>query len=227
MPTRAAAMMVSLALLCASTTAVARPMKVSVFEANAHAEPDPTSQVIEVLFESRELSVSEQETNGWVRVRLSDDTTAWGRLDELASARPTQTVLRRPEAAQPTAAPDRIYVVGLDRLALLVSDDPVVAPMARDLVSHDNIGTAIRWGVGLLGVALIVLALPAMDDDDDVDDDGLITFSASWGLMLAGSAVVISSYAIGESLRPTLDDVTGVVDTWNRRHPEKPFHVDR
>lgn len=107
-----------------------------VFEANARAAPDANAAVVQVLPEKTEVSVSEELTNGWRRVRLQDGKTAFIRDEDvrLASASAVEPLPPATASAAATTGPV-IYVKNLDHLAELVSSDDVVHPKVLSIQS--------------------------------------------------------------------------------------------
>ena len=85
------------ALLVSPAAARAAPATVRVFEAEVHAQPDPSSPVIHTFAENTRLSVSEDVVNGFRKVRLPDGKV--GYVEDGAVA----LTAARPPAARPRA----------------------------------------------------------------------------------------------------------------------------
>jgi hypothetical protein len=90
MRTRNCTSLLAFALLVSPAAAAAEPATIRVFEAQVHAEPDPSSPVIHTFPENARVSVSEDSVNGFRKVRLPGGGV--GYVDEsalaLAAARP-------------------------------------------------------------------------------------------------------------------------------------------
>jgi hypothetical protein len=167
---------VVVAVLLLASPAWAAPAVVKVFEAAARAAPSADAAVVHVFPEQTKISVSEEVTDGWRRVRLPDGKTAYVRDDQIklvveqadeaadaeaetpaaetaphaAPPRPVEPLRRPPTvSARPPRARATIYVKDLDHLAELVASDQVVHPQAEALADRH------KWGLGLLTGGLI------------------------------------------------------------------------
>jgi hypothetical protein len=74
---------VAVALLLAAPPAWAAPAVVKVFEAAAREAPRPDAPVVHVFPEEAKISVSEEATDGWRKVRLPDGNTGYLRDDQI------------------------------------------------------------------------------------------------------------------------------------------------
>ena len=92
-----------LVLLLSPATVRAAPATISVFEAEVHAGPDPSSPVIHTFPEAARVSVSEGSVNGFRKVRLRDGKI--GYIEEsaltLGGARPPAPGPPPPPAFEP------------------------------------------------------------------------------------------------------------------------------
>ncbi len=93
--TRMALGAVAAVLLWVAAPARAAPATVTRFEAEARARPDPSAPVLQTFPEGARVSVSEDVTDGWRRIRLPD-----GRIGYVEDA----AVSLAPPAAPPPAA---------------------------------------------------------------------------------------------------------------------------
>jgi hypothetical protein len=71
------ARLLALALALLPARAFAAPATVRAFEAPAHSAPDPSSPIVYTFTESARLSVSDDVTNGFRRVRLPNGAVGW------------------------------------------------------------------------------------------------------------------------------------------------------
>lgn len=99
----------ALALLFFPAAALAVPATITVFEAEVHAAPDPSSPVIHTFAENTHVSVSEQATNGFRKVRLPDGRVGYLEegslaLSPVATAPPTPPPPGPPPPPPPAVA---------------------------------------------------------------------------------------------------------------------------
>lgn len=232
------------ALLLLPARALAEPAVIAVFEAVARAEPSPSAAPLQTLVEGTGVTVSEEATDGWRRVRLTGGAIGW--IEERALAFPGK-VAASPSAPAvtpatppalppslaptpppaPAAAPDlhpRIYVKDLDHLAELVKEDPKVAPKARALAKKRTTAFTVL-GVGLAaGTAMTIYGVSQMGNHRDVNDpdfgknDGV-------GAMMAGIVTSLVASVAGLALAPSRNDLLDVINEWNTGHPDQPFTI--
>lgn len=224
----------ALLLLTPVAPAWAAPAVVRVFEGRAHSQPKADAPVVHTFIEGASVSVSEEVTEGWRRVRLPDGGEAWledasVRLVQADAAPPVAPATPAPAAPLASDRPvrdtprARILVKDLDHLSELVKEDPVVHPMTvsmqkrstRALVTGGTIA-----GVGV-GTAAVVALLPC---NATGVDSGCIPRRVGMGMVGVGS-VLIGAF-VGLAMAPDRDDLIDVLNTWNTRHPEDPFEVD-
>lgn len=217
----------------------ARPMVVAVFEASAYAEPRNDADVVAIVIEGTELSAAEQADNGWRKVRLATGDVAWMHDDELRPRRTPATVLRRDEPPPPKAQHDsvqaQIYVTDLDHLASLVQDDPVVYPMARELTSDSDTADILTWGGLGIGAAMTITGLVVFEQSvheydpriqhGEYRDQPENTIGAV--VALTGATMMLVGVIAGAATNPGRRDLLNVVNSWNKRHPDQPFTLDR
>jgi len=224
---RVVSSLIVLFFVTATVAASARPMEVAVFEANAYAEPSDDAMIVEVFIEGTELSASEEERDGWLRIRLASGAVAWMRAEDLKPHREAPTILRRPEpppAPRPAPTYTQVYVKDLDHLAELVQRDEVVYPMAKDLVGSETLADVGGWGGIIGGSVLMLVGVSQLEYGDysgysytEADNTGAYT------LMGVGAAISLVGLVIYYAARPTRNDLLDVVNTWNGRHPDEPF----
>lgn len=92
-------------LLAVPAAASAAPARVTVFEAQVHAAPDPSSPVVHVFAENTRISVSEAATNGFRNVRLPDGSVGFIDESEIALASAAGQPPGPPPAMPPPPAP--------------------------------------------------------------------------------------------------------------------------
>jgi hypothetical protein len=102
MTTRIRTALVALSLLFVPAVVLAAPATIAVFEAQVHATPDPSSPVIHTFAENARVSVSEDVTNGFRRVRLPDGRVGYveERALSIGGAAPTTPPPPPPATAQ-------------------------------------------------------------------------------------------------------------------------------
>ncbi len=205
--------------------ALAEPAVVKVFEAEARSAPDRSAPVVHVFAESARISVSEEATQGWRKVRLPDGGV--GFVEERALAfpeRPAGGGVPAPAPAAPaTSAPPapstpapRIYVQDLGHFAELVKDDPKVAPLARSLQARRT-GAYLVGGVGLaISTGLSVAAVSHFGDAEG---------NRGRDLLVGGIVVATASVLAAWLILPSRADFLEAVNEWNARHPDRQFEV--
>jgi len=208
-------------------SARAEPAVVKVFEAKVHTEPNPSAPVVHTFIEKTELSVSEESTNGWRRVRLPDQRTGWIQESALQlgapsapAATPTPTpppATDRPvrtEVAAPAQPAPKIYVKDLDHFAELVKDDPIVGPQAQRMVTRRKTAQVMGYGGMVTGLGLFGLAIATSKPND-----------FNGGLLGVGGALTLGGVVSLLALLPSQGDALDAINTWNSRHPDQPFEL--
>lgn len=226
---------ISVWLVCALAAPVwAAPAVVRVFEARAHEQPDVDSPVLHVFPEEAKLSVSEEATDGWRRVRLPDGRTGFVRDDEIAVAAPppVQPLPRRNLPATRAQADDPATVIRVKdvyHLSSLAQDDAVVGPQANALASRRKASFGIMFGAIAAGAALAIAGATVLVEERCFDSGSLTTCSTrpslpaiTGGFLLAASGVL--AWIL---IKPTRSDVMGVIDAWNARHRDQQFQYVR
>lgn len=218
--------------------ALAEPAVVRLFEAPARAAPAPDAEVLQVLAERAEVSVSEEATDGWRRVRLEDGRIGW--IEERALSFPAATApapvptagaTRVPTSVTAPAgpAPDlraRIYVKDLGHLSDLVNEDPTVAPMAKRLADRRAASRGVATVGGLVSITLMVVGASKFGDDHaDPGDPDFMKPDASQKLFVGGVLSGIASLGVALAIHPRRGELLDVVNAWNTRHPDQPFEI--
>src|SRR6266496_4226862 len=97
----------AIALLFSPAAARAAPARISVFEAEVHAAPDPSSPVVHAFPENTRVSISEDSVNGFRKVRLPNGSI--GYIEESAltfvAVRPPAPAPAPPPAFEPPPPP--------------------------------------------------------------------------------------------------------------------------
>lgn len=208
--------------------ALGEPAQIRVFEAPAHAEPAKDAAVLQTFAEGAQVSVSEEATNGWRKVRLPDGRIGW--VEERTLSFPTVPGVAAPVAA-PTTAPDlrpRIYVKNLNHLSELVQADPDVGPMAKKLSTR----RAAAYTVGGVGLAVSAGFIAygasqfASGPDDPSDPNFMKDSSKGTGAFVGGLVGAVASTLAFVVIHPKGGDLLDVVNSWNTRHPDRPFTIE-
>lgn len=225
--------------------AAAEPATVKVFEAVARARPARDAPVLQVFAEGATLSVSEEVTDGWRRVRLADGSVAFiedsairtgagapaAVLAPIAPAAPVAPAeppgLTLPPPPAPSSPPPdlraRIYVKDLDHLAELVKEDGPAAATARELVARRNAALTVG-GLGLgVGVVLLAVAVSKAGCHSDLNDPRFGQSCGAEGYAAGGSLAILGSMLAALVIHPKGGDLLDVVNGWNTRHPDRPF----
>ena len=136
---------IAIALVALPFAASAAPATVTVFEAQVHTAPDPSSPVIYVFAEGARISVSETAANGFRKVRVPDGRI--GYIEDSAispAAVGTQPPGPPPEAPPPPPAPFAVPPPP--------PPPPGYAPYRRvmivDPTAHRHVGFFLRLDLG-------------------------------------------------------------------------------
>ena len=227
--------MVSVWLVCAlASPAWGAPAVVKVFEAQAHEQPDVGSPVLHVFPEEAKLSVSEEATDGWRRVRLPDGRTGFVRDDQIAVAGPppVQPLPRRnppAERAQAYDPPTVIRVKDVYHLSFLAQDDAVVGPQASGLATRRKASFGIMFGAIAAGAALAIAGATVLATENcyDLTTDSVCSRSASLPAITGGFLLAASGVLAWILIKPTRGDVMEVIDAWNARHRDQQVQYVR
>jgi Bacterial SH3 domain len=145
--TRTRTFLLAFALLSPAAV-LAAPATISVFEAEVHAAPDPSSPIIHTFPENARVSVSEDSVNGFRKVRLPNGKI--GYIEEsaltLVAVRPPAAPPPQPPAFEPPPPPPPGYV-----------PPPPPPPRARyypvrrypDPTAFRHVGFFLRFDAGL------------------------------------------------------------------------------
>jgi hypothetical protein len=219
--------------LLRASIAYAAPAVVKVFEADARAAPDAKAAVVQVLPEKTEVSVSEEITNGWRRVRLQDGKTAFIRDEDVRLASASTAVEPLVPAAGGGAAASKgpvIYVKDLDHLAELVSSDNVVHPKVLSIQSKRRRGYGVMLGSMAAGSVLLVGSMTFLGHEHCIMNSpgspDVCYTETSVGWMSAGFLVAIAGWFAGFMMLPDRNDFLDVINTWNTRHVDEQFTLD-
>lgn len=222
------------AVLLGASIAYAAPAVVKVFEANARAAPDAKAAVVQVLPEKAEVSVSEEVTNGWRRVRLQDGKTAFIRDEDVRLASASTAVEPLAPAAGGGAAAAKgpvIYVKDLDHLAELVSSDNVVHPKVLSIQSKRRRGYTVMLGGLAAGTVLLVGSTTFLGNEvcimNSPGSPDVCYKDTNVTLMSVGFLVALAGWFTGYMMLPDRNDFLDVINTWNTRHVDEQFTLDR
>lgn len=219
-------------LLLAPLAAAAELATVRVFEVVARAEPRADAPAVHTFVEGTPLSVAEEATDGWRRVRLPDGTTAWLPESALALGPAAVASPAVSAAAPPAAAPAAdlrpiVYVKDLGHLAELVRADPKVSPMAERLAARRK----AAYGVGLAGIALSVgfmaYGMTAEPNPAQPGDPDFMKTTSRDRAFAGGVLGAIASTVVMLAIHPRSGELLDVVNAWNANHPEYPFTIER
>lgn len=214
------------AMLAASGRAAAAPAVVKVFEATARQAPSADAAPAQVFQEGAELSVSEEATNGWRRVRLSGGKTAFVRDDEVHLVDPETGPVEPLTNPSRTFTPGpTLYVKNLDHLADLVKEDSMVGPRASSLARRHFAGYATIFGGGVGGMLLGLGGLTLLAKQS-CSADGMCVKEFNTPVFNAGMAISLASLAVGYFMLPSRGDLLDVVNQWNGRHADRQFTID-
>lgn len=227
-------------LLLSGSPASAAPATVKVFEGTARERPEPTAPVLKTFPEDTDLSVSEEATDGWRRVRLPDGGVGYMREEELeleeraAAARPT--ALPRPRSLAPSR-PAILYIKDLSHLAEVVRRDQEVHQMAEALNSRRTAAIGVTVGGLLLGAMLIVGAekffthqtcsIFTSGGPNGPVMSSICTDQSNQGLFFAGLGTGVVGVVAGGVLWPKRNDLLDVINKWNDRHEDNPITFDQ
>lgn len=204
------------------TPAHARPARIAVFEVQAYAAPDETSQVVHTFVEGAEVSVSEVAKDGWVQIRLPDGRSGFVRESLVAPlvfapppSSPSAQVVKLPDEIKPR------LVRTFDELRPHAATDPLTV-RALDAVDSDR-----RTGFALLGgsaasaaagmVGFFVLRDPVCAASCGADPAHVTLYGA--GVL----AAVLAGVALG--YWPDQDDLEAITAAHSARNPEAPLLV--
>ncbi len=227
--------MVSVWLVCAlASPAWAAPAVVRVFEAQAHEQPDVNSPVLHVFPEDAKLSVSEDATDGWRRVRLPDGRTGFVREDQIAVAgsAPVQPL---PRGALPAAGPQAhdlpsvVNVRNVEHLSSLTQEDPVIGPQANGLVLRRRASFGIMVGAIAAGIALGIASVTLLAREECVDPptNSLCVTHTNFAALAVAPLLAAGGVLTWLLMKPTRSDVAEVIDAWNARHRDQLFRYAR
>jgi hypothetical protein len=117
-----------------------------------------------------------------------------------------------------------LQVKNLDHLAALTKEDPVVHPMALNLVKRSKASWA-TFGIGFTGGALVsILGMSAFRTTTcETPREGLLlcTDAPNWAMTGAGFGVMAMSTILGLALMPKHDEVLDVLNAWESRRAER------
>jgi hypothetical protein len=244
----------ALLLLAVPHRALAEPAVIRVFEAAARGEPAKDAPVLQVFPEKAEVSVSEEATGGWRRVRVQDGRVGWIEESALAfpakaaaaaaapvtAPAPTAATLATPApaggapAASPAAAapaPDlrpHIYVKDLGHLAELVKDDANVSPTAQKLAARRRGAIGVAIAGGLASVVAIAAGVSKWSSETrDPSDPNFMESTGGEKLFVGGVVGSLATAAVSALIYPRRGEVLDVINAWNVAHPDRQFEIRR
>ena len=216
------------------------PARVNVFELTARAAPNTAAPVLHVFTNGALLIVSPTEQDGWRRTRLPDGQTAYVANAGLAFGASPQDSASAPSGApapvQPLgvapAAPPRakIYLSDTKSLALLVSNDPVVSPMAQHLVMRRQAAIATGIVVALVGGG--VIAAGFLDSHQECSAPSVAGGQPqcygrpNFKVVAAGVVIFPVAGLLAALVAPKRSDLLDVVNAWNPRHLDNQLTID-
>ncbi len=183
---------VVVALLLAASPAWAAPAVVKVFEAAAREAPRPDAAVLHVFPEQTKLSVSEEVTDGWRKVRLPDGNTGYLRDDQIKLL---------PEPSTATTAEEAKTSETTDEDALLASPR-AAAPPVEPLPKASPRPRPARVRTTIYVKDLDHLAELVSSDRkvhpmaEDLATRHTIGNVALWGGSIAGGALILASATV-------------------------------
>jgi hypothetical protein len=228
--------MLTIVMLAASGRASAAPAVVKVFEATARQTPSGDAPSAQVFQEGAEISVSEEVTGGWRRVRLAGGKTAFVRDDEVRLVGPeygpiqpltgTRPPVQPLASVQPAASTpgSTLYVKDLDHLADLVKEDSLVHPRAESLATRRFAGYGVMFGGAALGGVLTIGGMTFLAGKDC--SAGVCVTEMNKTAIYGGAALALVSAAVGFLISPSRSDLLDVVNEWNGRHADRQFAID-
>jgi len=216
--------------------ALAAPAVIKVFEAKAREAPADDAPVLATLPEDAKVSVSEEVTDGWRRVRLAE-----GRVAFIHDAEVTVETARPVPAPQPMPAPVRplvrerpprspeaplIYVKDVHHLAELVQTDDVVFPKANALARRRTAGYGAMLASIPVGVLLMTLGATVFSHEECYGGS-FCEKKSNIPLVISGLLVIGAGEFLGMAMLPTPSDLIDVVNLWNERHVNRPITLER
>jgi hypothetical protein len=219
-------------LVCAlASPAWAAPAVVRVFEAQAHEQPDVNSPVLHAFPEGAMLSVSEDATDGWRRVRLPDGRTGFVRDDQIAVAgsAPVQPLPHGATGPQAHDLPSVVSVRNVDHLSSLTEDDPVVGPQASALVLRRRASFGIMVGAIAAGIGLGLASVTLLAKEECVDPptNSICVTRTNFAALAVAPLLAAGGVLTWLLMKPTRSDVAEVIDAWNARHRDQQFRYAR
>lgn len=150
------AFLIASALAVSPAVARAAPARITAFEAQVHAAPDPSSPVVHSFPEDARVSVSEDSVNGFRRVRLPDGKVGYVAESALSlgAARPAAPP-QAPSQAPPQVPPPPAYAPPPPPALGGRPPPPVRAPVLypdwryRDPTAFRHLGFFARFHAGL------------------------------------------------------------------------------
>jgi len=130
------------------------------------------------------------------------------------------------------AAQARIYVKDLDHLAELVKADPEAGPIATKLTERRNAAYVVG-GIGLaVSTGFVVYGVSQWGKHLDPSDPSFGKTAGSDRAFYGGMIGALASGLVAAAIHPWRSDFLDLVNTWNTRHPDRPFtlehgHVER
>jgi hypothetical protein len=194
------------ALLLAASPAWAAPAVVKVFEAAAREAPRPDAAVVHVFPEQTKISVSEEVTDGWRKVRLPDGNTGYLRDDQVKLLPEAPPATTAEEANTPAKSSETT-----DEDALLASPR-ATAPPVEPLPKASPRPRPTRVRTTIYVKDLDHLAELVSSDGrvhpmaEDLATRHTIANVALWGGNVVGGALILA----GATVLTTKDCVAGV-----------------
>ncbi len=202
-------------LMAAPALCLAEPAVIRVFEAQARSAPNRSAPVVHLFVEGARVSVSEEATEGWRKVRLPDGGVAF--IEEKALAFPD-----RP-AALPSAAPGPAAAVSATPVPVAAASPApegfawAVTRTATKLRSIPDASGSLLHEIAS-GTAVLVSVEVVRGFMDPTGDVGR-------GAFVAGLGVGALSILIAWLIYPGRTAFLEAVNEWNARHPDRQFDL--
>jgi Bacterial SH3 domain len=224
--------------------ASAEPALVRVFEGIARSAPAPDAPILHRFAEGTRVSVSEESTDGWRRVRLPAGGTGWIEEASLRIPAPPEPASTAPAAATPVPAPApapaalaapapppdlkaRIYVKDLDHLADLVKQDARVHEQAERLANRATAAKVVGWGGFAASMGAILYGANHLSEHTDPSKPDFMQESSGQKWFVGGLVGAGVSLVAALIISPSRGDLLDVINGWNVAHPDEPFTLDR
>jgi hypothetical protein len=213
-------------VLASAQAAQAAEATISAFEGKVRKGPEVGAEVIHVFVEEATVSVAEEASAGWRRIRLPDGTTGW--IEDGALRLSSAPVAAAPSVARfvpPELARPKVYVKNLEHLTQIVASDGVIHREAKALAERSTVAKVVGYGGAALGLGLILLT-PSLQDGCSRDVDGEFRCAdANLAPLIGGAVLAVGAVIAGQMIAPDREELLDLINHWNRRHVDQPFEI--